>query len=124
MKQAGNGTFIIGGGWPARPEIPPKRFSVRWPSAAGNAAVAVDVMPILKDVRITHMWTGVIAFTDDFNPIVGEFSSLPGYYACVVSTGFTLGPMVAQLLADHLASNGDQDLPKEYAPDRVITITR
>lgn len=124
LKQAANGTFIIGGGWPARPEPAPKRYSVRWPSAAGNTAVAADVMPILKDVRITHMWTGVMAFTDDFNPIVGEFARLPGYFACVVSTGFTLGPMVARLLADHLVSNGVQTLPAEYAPDREIVITR
>ncbi len=124
LKQAANGTFIIGGGWPARPESAPTRFSVRWPSAAGNAAVAVDVMPVLKDVRIMHMWTGVMAFTDDFNPIVGEFSGLPGYFVCVVSTGFTLGPMVARLLADHLASNSAQALPAEYAPDREIAMTR
>ena len=45
LKQTGNGTFIIGGGWPARPEAPPERYSVRWPSAAGNAAIALRVMP-------------------------------------------------------------------------------
>jgi glycine/D-amino acid oxidase-like deaminating enzyme len=122
LKQAANGTFIIGGGWPARPEPSPKRYSVRWPSAAGNTAVAVAVMPMLKDVRIIHMWTGVMAFTDDFNPIVGEYRSLPGYYMCVVSTGFTLGPMVARLLADHLKSNGTTALPEEYAPERVIDV--
>jgi glycine/D-amino acid oxidase-like deaminating enzyme len=123
MKQSSTGTFIIGGGWPARPELAPKRYSIRWSSAEGGAAVAVSVFPLLKDVRITHMWTGVMAFTDDRNPIVGEFRNLPGYFACVVSTGFTLGPLVARLMAEHLATNGSTALPADYAPDRVIHLT-
>ena len=32
LKQASNGTFIIGGGWPAAPEPPPRRFSTTWES--------------------------------------------------------------------------------------------
>ena len=47
LKQATNGTFIIGGGWPAQAEAAPQRYSVRWVSAAGNTAVAVRVMPAL-----------------------------------------------------------------------------
>ena len=103
LKQTANGTFIIGGGWPARPERAPERYSVRWQSAAGNAAVAVRVMPALADVRVMHMWTGVWASTDDFNPIIGEFAQRPGYFACVAPTGFTLGPIVARMLAESMA---------------------
>jgi len=123
LKQASNGTFIIGGGWPARDEPEPRRNSVRWSSAAGNAAVALSVLPSLKDVRITHMWTGVIAFTDDLNPILGEFGSLPGYFVCVASTGFTLGPLVARELAHHLVDPGASQLPPEFAPDRIINLS-
>ena len=106
LKQTGNGTFIIGGGWPARPEAPPERYSVRWPSAAGNAAIALRVMPALADVRVTHMWAGVWASTDDFNPIIGEFSHRPGYFACIAPTGFTLGPIVARMLAESMSEAG------------------
>jgi glycine/D-amino acid oxidase-like deaminating enzyme len=119
LKQAANGTFIIGGGWPARPERPPARYSVRWDSAAGNTAVAVRVLPALADVRIMHMWTGVIAFTDDLLPVVGEYGRLPGYYLCLASTGFTLGPVIARMLAEQLTGRGPGRLPAEYAPDRV-----
>jgi len=124
LKQAANGTFIIGGGWPARPERPPARYSVRWDSAAGNTAVAVRVLPALADVRVMHMWTGVIAFTDDLLPVVGAYRRLPGYYLCLASTGFTLGPMIARMLADHLTSRVPGQLPAEYAPDRVPALTR
>ncbi len=124
LKQAANGTFIIGGGWPARPERPPARYSVRWDSAAGNTAVAVRVLPALRDVRVMHMWTGVIAFTDDLLPVVGEYRRLPGYYLCLASTGFTLGPIIARTLAEHLAGRPGGGLPAQYAPDRVPELTR
>lgn len=116
LKQAGNGTFIIGGGWPARPEERPARYSTLWESAAGNAAVAVRVMPSLADVRIVRMWTGVMAFTDDLQPVVGEVASRPGYFTCIATTGFTLSPMIARMLAAHIAYG--EPLPPEYAPDR------
>lgn len=116
LKQADNGTFIIGGGWPAHPEERPARYSTLWQSAAGNAAVAARVMPSLADVRIVRMWTGVMAFTDDLQPVVGEVSSLPGYYTCLATTGFTLSPLIARMLARHIARG--EPLPPEYAPDR------
>jgi glycine/D-amino acid oxidase-like deaminating enzyme len=116
LKQAANGTFIIGGGWPAHPEVAPARYSTLWESAAGNAAVAVRVMPSLADVRVVRMWTGVMAFTNDLQPVVGEVSTLPGYFACIVTTGFTLSPMIAKMLAGHMA--GRPTLPPKYSPDR------
>ncbi len=116
LKQAANGTFIIGGGWPARPEQRPARYSTLWESAAGNAAVAVRVMPSLADVRVVRMWTGVMAFTDDLQPVVGEVAPLPGYFTCIATTGFTLSPMIARMLAAHIARG--EPLPPEYAPDR------
>jgi glycine/D-amino acid oxidase-like deaminating enzyme len=117
LKQAENGTFIIGGGWPAQPEQRPSRYSTLWTSAAGNAAVAMRVMPALADVRIVRMWTGVMAFTDDLQPVVGEVAALPGYYTCIATTGFTLSPMIARLLAAHIARG--TPLSPEYAPDRM-----
>jgi glycine/D-amino acid oxidase-like deaminating enzyme len=116
LKQASNGTFIIGGGWPARPEERPARYSTLWESAAGNAAVAVRVLPGLADVRLVRMWTGVMAFTDDLQPVVGPVPELPGYYSCIATTGFTLSPLIAQRLAAHIARG--VPLPPEYAPDR------
>ncbi|HXW79041.1 MAG TPA: FAD-binding oxidoreductase [Acidimicrobiales bacterium] len=124
LKQAANGTFIIGGGWPARPERAPLRYSVRWQSAAGNAAVAVRVMPALADVRVMHMWTGVWASSDDLMPIVGEFAQCPGYFACVAPTGFTLGPIVAQMLAEAMAGRSPGGLPAEFRPEREVALAR
>jgi glycine/D-amino acid oxidase-like deaminating enzyme len=124
LKQAANGTFIIGGGWPARAERAFERYSVRWQSAAGNAAVAVQVMPVLAEVRVMHMWTGVWASSADLTPIVGEFGRRPGYFACVAPTGFTLGPLVARMLAESMAGRSPGGLPAEFRPEREPVLAR
>jgi glycine/D-amino acid oxidase-like deaminating enzyme len=120
LKQSLNNTFIIGGGWPARPQPAPARYATVWESAAGNAAVAVRVVPRLADVRVVRTWSGVMAFTDDLSPIVGESRTLPGYFSCVATTGFTLGPLMARLLAEQMTSAGSNSpLPAEFSPDRA-----
>lgn len=116
LKQAANGTFIIGGGWPSRPEERPLRYSTLWESAAGNAAVAVRVMPSLAGVKLVRMWTGVWAGTSDLQPVLGESERVPGFFLCMAPTGFTLGPLVARQLAAHMVRG--EPLPREYAPDR------
>jgi glycine/D-amino acid oxidase-like deaminating enzyme len=118
LKQASNGTFIIGGGWPARPERAPRRHSTIWSSAAGNTAVAIRVMPQLADVQIVRTWSGVMAFTDDLAPIVGATARLPGYHMLVATTGFTLGPLMARMLAEHMSDS--TVLPPAFSPDRAI----
>jgi glycine/D-amino acid oxidase-like deaminating enzyme len=118
LKQASNGTFIIGGGWPARPELAPRRYSTIWSSAAGNTAVAVRVMPQLADVQIVRTWSGVMAFTEDLAPIVGETAQLPGYHMLVATTGFTLGPLMARMLAERMSNS--TALPAAFSPDRAI----
>ena len=117
LKQTASGTFIIGGGWPARPEPRPQRYSTRWDSMAGNVAVAVRVVPLLADVRIVRTWSGVMAFTNDLAPIAGESVRQPGYHTLIATTGFTLSPLLARLLAETMAT-GRNTIPPAYAVDR------
>ena len=121
LKQTHNNTFIIGGGWPSRPETYPKRYSNIWNSAAGNLAVALRVLPMLKDVKLIRTWSGVWAYTLDFKPILGESQRIPGYHVAMVPTGFTLGPMVAQMLAEYMTSpKSTVKLPEEFRVDREV----
>jgi glycine/D-amino acid oxidase-like deaminating enzyme len=122
LKQTENNTFIIGGGWPARPEPLPRRYSTRWESMAGNVAVAMRVVPLLADVRVVRTWSGVMAFTDDLAPMVGESRLFPGYHTLLATTGFTLSPLMARLLAETMAT-GHSPIPPAYAVDRGIRTT-
>ena len=120
LKQTDNDTFIIGGGWPTPTAPPPRRYPTSWHSAAGNTAVAVSVVPGLADVRVVRTWSGVIVFTDDFSPIVGESLAVPGFHACVSSTGFTFSPMFARQLAEQMANpTSATPFPERYSLDRA-----
>lgn len=119
LKQTHNNTFIIGGGWPAKSEQYPKRYTNLWSSTAGNLAVALRVLPMLKNVKLMRTWSGVWAYTKDFKPILGESKKVPGYHVAMVPTGFTLGPMVAQMLANQMTSKNSTDIiPSEFCVDR------
>jgi sarcosine oxidase, subunit beta len=124
LKQAAGGSFIIGGGWPALEQPAPKRHSTTWESAAGNAAVAIDVVPALADVRLLRTWSGVIAWTDDISPIVGESTKVPGFHALVVgSSGYTLTPILARALAERMTTGAaPASVCREYSPDRAPAV--
>jgi glycine/D-amino acid oxidase-like deaminating enzyme len=117
LKQTESNTFIIGGGWPSRPEPAPKRYTTEWESMAGNVEVAARVVPLLADVRVVRTWSGVMAFSDDLAPVVGESRRLPGFHVLMATTGFTLSPLLARLLAESLAT-GRSAIPPAYAVDR------
>lgn len=121
LKQTTNNTFIIGGGWPARKESFPKRYSNYWESAAGNIGLAVRVLPMLKDVKLVRTWAGVWSYTSDFAPIVGESQVVPGFHVLMAPTGFTLGPLVSRLLANYMASHEfSTPIPVGFLPDRAM----
>lgn len=125
LKQTDNLNFIIGGGWPAAAAAAPKRYPTNWESAAGNTAVALRVVPDLADVRVLRTWSGVIVFTNDFSPIVGESALVPGFFACVSSTGFTFSPMFAAQLAQKMVTPYDSPaFPERYSLDRATTALR
>lgn len=122
LKQTHHGSFIIGGGWPSPATGYPRRYPTTWRSAAGNLRVALDVVPQLEDVRVVRTWSGVIAFTDDYSPIVGESERVPGYHACVASTGFTFSPIYAREVAESIVdpARTASRFPTRFSLDRTI----
>jgi glycine/D-amino acid oxidase-like deaminating enzyme len=78
------------------------------------------VVPALADVRLLRTWSGAIAFTEDLSPLVGESHLVPGYFTCMATTGFTLGPLMARMLAETIVTpTAASPLPREFAPDRA-----
>lgn len=125
LKQTHHGSFIIGGGWPTPYTGYPRRYPTTWNSAAGNLRVALDVVPQLEDVRVVRTWSGVIAFTDDYSPIAGESVQVPGYYACVASTGFTFSPIYARQIAEMILDPaGASPFDERFSLDRTVERAR
>jgi sarcosine oxidase, subunit beta len=124
LKQAANNTFIIGGGWPSLAVGDDGHYRTVWESTAGNVAVAVQGVPQLANVRLLRTWSGALAFTDDLEPLVGASVRVPGYFTCMATTGFTLGPLMARMLAETLARPAaPSPLPDHFAPDRAASAT-
>jgi len=60
----------------------------------------IDLMPVLKNIRVRRVWRGTYPMTPDGSPIIGEVNGLEGYLLAVgmCGQGFMLGPGVARLL--------------------------
>jgi gamma-glutamylputrescine oxidase len=72
------------------------------------------------DARITHRWAGVVGYSDDSLPYVGEVPGRPGLY---VSGGYSgvgnvPGFMCGRDIADTIAGDGPEPL---FPADRAVT---
>lgn len=125
MKQTEDGNLLIGGGWPSRlarlrdgmPDLDqPAMVEPR--NLQGNLAVAARVLPSLRDRALLRTWTGTTCISADQMPIVGEIAAAPGLFVAAGGSMFTLGPLLARLLARAII---DQAPPAElnlFLPDR------
>jgi sarcosine oxidase, subunit beta len=99
LKQTPLGTFLIGGGWPARldgwgrPAVDPN-------SLARNMAVALEAVPCLATINVVRSWAAIVNGTDDWKPLLGEIPSAPGLYMNFFPwLGFTASPIAARITA-------------------------
>ncbi len=100
LKQAHNGRFLIGGGWPARRD-PGGRPMVDPASVMANLRLAASVVPALEDTRLLRTWAAVVNGTADWRPILGELPGVAGFFLCCFPwVGFTAGPIAARTVAD------------------------
>jgi sarcosine oxidase, subunit beta len=101
LKQAKNGSFIIGGGWPALWSARAERPGVNPESLRNNLRVARHVVPRLDSVCLLRAWPAVVNGTPDWKPILGELPGRPGAFMSLFPwMGFTAGPMTGLLSAE------------------------
>ena len=106
LKQAANGSFLIGGGWPARWSqrgvgVWGKRPAVDLESLKANLATAQRVVPALASVRLLRVWPAIVNGTADWKPILGEVPGLPGFFVNMFPwMGFTAGPISALITSE------------------------
>ena len=103
LKQAENGTVLIGGGWQGIGSLDRGGYEVIPECLIGNLRQAHHAVPALGATRIVRTWLGIEGHVPDFLPIVGP---LPGYETAFVigcvRGGFTIGPFMGLLLAQRV----------------------
>ncbi len=101
LKQAQNGSLLIGGGWPARWSAVGQRPAVDLDSLRANLRVAQQVVPRLGAARLLRVWPAIVNGTDDWKPILGEVPGFPGFFMNMFPwMGFTAGPISALVTAE------------------------
>jgi glycine/D-amino acid oxidase-like deaminating enzyme len=111
LKQGDAGHLILGGAWPG--ELDPQgRPRNRRESIEGNLWVARSVLPALDRLHVIRAWTGLNVLIP--GPILGADPRLPGLFHAVTFNGWTLAPVIAELLAEAL--RGGKGAPAVFAP--------
>ncbi len=75
----------------------------------------IEIMPILKNIRVRRVWRGTYPMTPDGSPIIGGVKGYEGYLFAVgmCGQGFMLGPGVGKLLTQLILNELDEE-------DRII----
>lgn len=118
LKQAPNGTIIIGGGWqgignPGEPGRPMAE------NLANNLRFAAHALPALRNLRIVRSWYGYDSVSPDVMPMAGAVPGREGLFmiSCVRG-GFTIGPCIGALVGD--AMLGREPALPLFDPARFI----
>ncbi|MBE9156183.1 FAD-binding oxidoreductase [Nodosilinea sp. LEGE 06152] len=79
-----------------------------------------NTFPPLRDVAIEYEWTGIMGFTADENPIVGELPGRPGEYISAGYTGHGMPVAIAagRAIAERIAGSAQTIIPKPFRPER------
>ncbi|MBV9786376.1 MAG: FAD-binding oxidoreductase [Acidisphaera sp.] len=122
LKQSRNGTVIIGGGWQGKGDAERGGTEVIPENLVGNLRLASYAIPALREARVVRTWLGVEGSTQDEMPIVGALPGAPEAYVIGgVRGGFTIGPFMGKLLAQHMLGQ-EPEMPI-FDPARAIVPT-
>jgi glycine/D-amino acid oxidase-like deaminating enzyme len=101
LKQAANGTLLIGGGWPAKVSAVTQLPVVDLDSLLGNLRLAKYVVPAIGEAQLVRSWAAIVNGTADWKPIIGEAPKHKGFFFNLFPwTGFTAGPISALVTAE------------------------
>jgi sarcosine oxidase subunit beta len=97
------------------------------PDPAGievNHAHAAEVLPLLSTLSIARTWAGLMPFSLDGAPLIGQISQRRNLYIVsgLASSGFGRGPMAGKLLADAIHTGQPHPVLAEADPARCVTV--
>jgi glycine/D-amino acid oxidase-like deaminating enzyme len=111
LKQGDGGHLILGGAWPGELDAQGRPRNRR-ASIEGNLAVARSVLPALDGLHVIRAWTGINVMIP--GPILGADPRMPGLFHAVTFNGWTLAPVIAELIAEQL--RGGPGPPAVFSP--------
>ena len=119
LKQVGNRSCLIGGGWQGVGTLADRRKDVDYDQLVHNLRLAVGVVPGLAELNVVRTWAGYEGVTPDSLPYLGRLGEHPDIFcAACARGGFTLGPLMGQLLGE-LIADGEASRPIErFDPGR------
>jgi glycine/D-amino acid oxidase-like deaminating enzyme len=119
LKQYGNGTVLIGGGWQGIGDRAQGGLAVRPESFLGNVRLAAHTVPALRAARVVRAWLGLEAETADALPAIGPVPGVPDAWIIgSVHSGYTSGPYMGKLLAQAILGEAPE-LPL-FPIDRLL----
>jgi sarcosine oxidase, subunit beta len=105
LKQVANRSCLIGGGWQGIGTLDDRRKDVDYDQLVHNLRLAVRVVPGLAKLNVLRSWAGYEGVTPDSLPYLGRLGDDPDIFcAACARGGFTLGPIVGQLLGELIAT--------------------
>ncbi|MCC6305290.1 MAG: FAD-binding oxidoreductase [Rhodobacteraceae bacterium] len=113
FKQMPNGTVVIGGGRPGRPDAATNRAETTFHPLRLSAQTCISLFPIMAEASVVRTWAGLEAEMPDQIPVVGPSLRHEGlYYAFGFSGhGFQLGLGMGEIMAELIATGAtDVDL--------------
>lgn len=106
FKQMANGTVVIGGGRPGRPDAATNRSETVFQPLRLTAQSCISLFPIMAEASVVRSWAGLEARMPDDIPVVGPSLRHEGlYYAFGFSGhGFQLGLGMGSIMAELIAT--------------------
>jgi glycine/D-amino acid oxidase-like deaminating enzyme len=118
LKQFPNGTCMIGGGWRGHGDLAGRK-DLDYEALLHNFRLAARVVPGLASLQLVRSWAGLEGSTPDALPLLGRLPGHPNVFMTACARGgFTLGPLLGRLLAEHIAT-GEPSMPiADFDPAR------
>lgn len=119
MKQVANRSCLIGGGWQGIGTLTDRQKAVDYDQLVHNLRLAVRVVPGLAQLNVIRSWAGYEGVTPDSLPYLGRLGNDPDIYcAACARGGFTLGPLLGQLLGELIATGRTSRPIDNFNPGR------
>lgn len=119
LKQVANGSCLIGGGWQGIGTLADGRKEIGYDQIVHNFRLALRVIPGLRTLNVLRSWAGYEGVTPDSLPYLGR---LPGkeniYCAACARGGFTMGPLMGELLAELILTGATSKPIDIFEPGR------